>query len=89
MAQLSLNETDPLAVSINGQPATVAAWLHPVPSKDWVVLLGGTSVGFAICVSEESCSRMAIRAPPVPTQPGPGQHHVLLTQVYSCCLILA
>lgn len=39
----SLNTTDPGAVCLNGEAASVAAWLHPAPSTDWVIQIGSAS----------------------------------------------
>ena len=68
MAPHSLGATDPTAKCVDGSTPSVNVYVNPKPSKQWVILLGSTSVGLEICISEGACSLMGKR-PPVPGAP--------------------
>ena len=55
------------ATCLNGAPATVAAWLHPTPTTDWVIQIGSASPSLTWCISEEACRQFA-------TPPGQPEH---------------
>ena len=65
----SLNTTDPTAICLDGKSPDVFAYVSPKPSKQWVILLGTTSVGFDICISEEACALYGKQ--PLPPHAGP------------------
>lgn len=56
------------ATCLNGAPASVAAWLHPTPTTDWVIQIGSASPSLTWCISEEACRQFATppRHPPTP-----------------------
>ena len=73
MVPHALNTTDPTALCIAGQTPFVHAYVNPKPSKVWVVLLGATSVGLNLCISEDHCALWGKQplAPGVPPPPPP------------------
>eukprot|EP01051_Picozoa_sp_SAG22_P008056 SAG22_NODE_594_length_8738_cov_20.249219_4_plen_738_part_00 len=79
MTAHSLASTDPGARCINGQPASVFAWINPTPSTGWVITLGSVSPTLSICVTPGNCAFFAQPPsngsspppPPIPLAQGP------------------
>jgi hypothetical protein len=70
----SLNATDPTAICLDGTSPDIFVYLNPKPSKQWVILLGTTSVGLDICISERACALYGKQphvGPPGPPSPPP------------------
>eukprot|EP01052_Picozoa_sp_SAG31_P033695 SAG31_NODE_3843_length_3823_cov_17.361171_1_plen_595_part_00 len=65
--------TLPSAKCLNGAPASVSAWINPVPSTTWVIQLGGSSPGVGFCISGDSCAQFGAAGgkPPPPSPPSP------------------
>ena len=59
------------ATCLNGAPATVAAWLHPTPTTDWVIQIGSASPSLTWCISEEACRQFATPPGQPPAPPAP------------------